>query len=195
MKSIRCWQVRVLGVCLLVLFGLGTTGTASAQTPDQKECAREVLDIGAPDWTVAWPAIVTCFEGQIDTARAWTAQVCVTGTLVPDPVRPVLCGIPINSVDTYQEGPLIYLSVRFSDPSGLAHGFGFRGANGSGWAEENHPFSDPSYGRVSPGRVDYPFNHDCGGRSIESDVEFWVINDFGVRGEPAVAHLTCGGAR
>ena len=60
----------------------------------------------------------------------------------------------------------------FSDPSHTATGFGFRGANGAGWAEESHPFSDPSYGRVSPGQVDYPFNLGCGtDREYESDID------------------------
>jgi len=94
----------------------------------------------------------------------------------------------IDSTETYREGALVYVRVRYS---GDAEGFGFRGANGAGWAEEAHPFTDPSYGRVTPGQVDYPFNHDCGGDGeSESDVEFWVYGDGG-RSEPVIIHLSC----
>ncbi|MCH0561618.1 MULTISPECIES: cutinase family protein [unclassified Streptomyces] len=98
----------------------------------------------------------------------------------------------------YQEGSLIYISVYFTDPRGNAEGFGFKGVKGSGWAEENHTFSDPSYGRVKLGtanstsRIDYPFNHDCGGaRQYESDVEFWITTETGARSQSIVKHLKC----
>src|SRR5436190_986335 len=68
----------------------------------------------------------------------------------------------IVSVDTFREGVLVFFRLSFTDPSNTAVGFGFKGVNGSGWAEENHPFTSPSYGRVFPGRVEYPFNHLCG---------------------------------
>jgi hypothetical protein len=82
---------------------------------------------------------------------------------------PAASGPPrIEATETYREGELVYARVRYS---GDAAGFGFRGANGSGWAEESHPFSDPSYGRVSPGQVDYPFNLACGtDGEYESDI-------------------------
>jgi hypothetical protein len=70
-------------------------------------------------------------------------------------------------------GELVYLRLYYTDPS--INGFGFVGIKGSGWAEENFPFSSPSYGRVSSGRIDYPFNHLCGTPSpYESDVEAWM---------------------
>ncbi len=98
----------------------------------------------------------------------------------------------ITAVNTYREGALVYLSVRYTDADGDAEGFGFRGVNGSGWAPESFPFSSPSYGRVSPGRVDYPFNHRCGqGSEVESDVEFWIYDGGGRRSTPVVTHLSC----
>lgn len=95
----------------------------------------------------------------------------------------------IGQVGTYREGVLVYLSMQFT---GAAVGFGFRGVNGSGWAEENHPFTSLSYGRVTPGRVDYPFNHACGmDQQYESDVEAWVYDGNGRRSASVVLHLTC----
>jgi hypothetical protein len=98
----------------------------------------------------------------------------------------------ITAVSTYQEDALVYLSVRYTDADGDAEGFGFRGVKGSGWAPESHPFSSPSYGRASPGRIDYPFNHGCGqGSEIETDVEFWIYDSGGRRSTPVVTHLSC----
>ena len=97
----------------------------------------------------------------------------------------------IGQVRTEVEGPLVYLVVPYSDADGDAVGFGFRGINGSGWAEESHPFSDPSYGRVTPGQVAYPFNHECGGGvGLETDVEFWIYDATGSK-TLFRAHLTC----
>ncbi|MET8420626.1 hypothetical protein ACWD7C_41505 [Streptomyces sp. NPDC005134] len=94
---------------------------------------------------------------------------------------------------THRKGVLVYLSVHFTDPGKSAEGFGFKGAKGSGWAEESHPFSHPSHGRVSNGQVTYPFNHACGNRKQhESDVEFWIYTTSGARSHSVVAHLKCG---
>ncbi|MER7195788.1 hypothetical protein [Streptomyces flaveolus] len=99
----------------------------------------------------------------------------------------------ITSWATHRKGVLVYLSVHFSDPGKNADGFGFKGIKGSGWAEENHPFSHPSYGRVSDGQVTYPFNHACGtSKQHESDVEFWINMKSGARSYPVFAHLKCG---
>jgi hypothetical protein len=101
----------------------------------------------------------------------------------------------ITGTSTYVEGVLVYLSVSFSDSDDNAEGFGFRGAKGSGWGEESHPFSDPSYGRVYPGGVDYPFNHACGtANQYESDVEFWIYDADGNRSQSVVVHLSCDGS-
>ncbi len=55
----------------------------------------------------------------------------------------------IVHVETFREGDLVFFNLFFVDPNKDAEGFGFRGANGTGWDEETHPFSDSSYGRVS----------------------------------------------
>ena len=98
----------------------------------------------------------------------------------------------IEHIETYRQGALIYARVLFSDPANAGVGFGFRGVNSSGWAEEAHPFASPSYGSAAPGRVDYPFNHACGTpQQIESDVEFWIVGTGQSRSEPRTVHLSC----
>jgi hypothetical protein len=105
----------------------------------------------------------------------------------PDPSPP-----RINDVRTYQEGTLVFFSIRFSDPDGDAEGFGFRGANGSTWPEETHPFSSPALGRVGPGRIDYPFDLGCGTYDeFESDVEAWIYDCTGRQSRSVVIHLAC----
>jgi hypothetical protein len=89
-------------------------------------------------------------------------------------------------------GQLIYLRITYTDPDGDATGFGFRGANGSGWAEEQHPFTAPSYGRVGPGYIDYPFNHGCGtDRAIRTSVTAWIYDSRSARSTPVTVTLTC----
>jgi hypothetical protein len=98
----------------------------------------------------------------------------------------------ITHVSTYQEGVIVYARVQYNDPGHDAAGFGFVGANGAGWAEENHSFADPSYGIPGPGRVDYPFNIGCGtGSEDTSDVQFWINDTAGDRSEPVIIHLAC----
>jgi hypothetical protein len=108
-------------------------------------------------------------------------------TLQPSPDIPM-----IVNVARYTVGALVYVSISYTDGDGDAQGFGFRGVNGSGWAAESHPFSNPSYGRVSPGRVDYPFNLACGqANHYESDVEFWISDSGGRISNSVVAHIAC----
>ncbi|OLT20792.1 hypothetical protein BJF78_35100 [Pseudonocardia sp. CNS-139] len=98
----------------------------------------------------------------------------------------------IEGVETYTDGALVHLRVSFADPNGDAVGFGFRGVDGSGWAPESHPFASPSFGRVEPGSVSYPFNHGCGTSSpVETDVEMWVYDSGGRRSPAVTAHLAC----
>ncbi|GHF36603.1 hypothetical protein GCM10018790_12770 [Kitasatospora xanthocidica] len=97
----------------------------------------------------------------------------------------------ITEWSTYREGQLVYLSVRYSAPGADAAGFGFTGANGSGWGEEEHDFAHPSFGRVSTRRVDYPFNLACGtAQQYQTDVQFWIYTSHNERGT-IIAHLTC----
>ena len=58
----------------------------------------------------------------------------------------------------HTSGVLVYFDIHYADPGNDAEGFGFVGVNGSGWAEENHPFTSPSYGIVGPDSIAYPFN-------------------------------------
>lgn len=98
----------------------------------------------------------------------------------------------ISRVSTYQRGALVYFRLYYRDPGHHAEGFGFVGVNGSGWAEENHSFSSPSYGIPGPGRIDYPFNLDCGtGNEYQSDVQAWINDTAGDRSKPITIHLTC----
>lgn len=98
----------------------------------------------------------------------------------------------ITSVTTYTKGVLVYFDIHYADPGHNAKGFGFVGASGSGWAEENHPFSNPSYGIVESGSIAYPFNEECGTpQQYESDVRSWIYDTAGQRSKPVVIDLVC----
>jgi hypothetical protein len=93
-------------------------------------------------------------------------------------------------------------SIAWAGPSMMARrsdndaeGFGFVGINGSGWAEETHPFTSPSYGIVGSDRIDYPFNLECGTSQqvAQSDVEAWIYDTAGVRSQPVIIQLSCTG--
>lgn len=118
------------------------------------------------------------------------------GEPLVEPAQPSNEPPEIVQVGTYQQGMYVYFSLLYKDSNGNAEGFGFRGTRGSGWAEESHPFSNPSYGRVYPGRVDYPFNLECGtAYEYESDVEAWIYDTAGLQSRPVVIHLTCTGSQ
>ena len=103
------------------------------------------------------------------------------------PQRPRITGIY-----GYQKGSLVYFSLTYADPGHDAKGFGFVGINGARWAEENHPFSKPSYGIVGHDRIDYPFNLACGtAHQYKSWVEAWIYDSQGIRGNPVEVALTC----
>jgi serine/threonine protein kinase len=98
----------------------------------------------------------------------------------------------ITSAGTYQQGQLVYFSIHYTDPGNNAEGFGFVGVNGSGWAEENHPFSSPSYGVVGTDSIAYPFNEACGtSQQYASYVKAWIYNTAGVRSKPVIIYLVC----
>ena len=101
----------------------------------------------------------------------------------------------ITGVTTYQKGQLVYFKITYDDPGHDAEAFGFVGVNGSGWAEENHPFSAPSYGIPGPGTISYPFNLACGtDQQIQSQVEAWIYDTAGDRSQPEVIDLACDGS-
>jgi serine/threonine protein kinase len=98
----------------------------------------------------------------------------------------------ITSVSTYQDGELVYFDIHYSDPGNNAEGFGFVGVDGSGWAEENHPFSSPSYGIVGTDSIAYPFNEECGtAQEYSSYVQAWINDTAGDRSTPVTIHLVC----
>ena len=98
----------------------------------------------------------------------------------------------ITSVGTYTQGQLVYFDIHYADPGNDAEGFGFVGVNGSGWAEENHPFTSPSYGIVGSDSIAYPFNEECGtAQQYDSYVEAWIYDSVGDRSTPVVIHLVC----
>ena len=98
----------------------------------------------------------------------------------------------ISSVSTYQNGVLVYFDIQYSNPGNNAEGFGFVGINGAGWAEENHPFTSPSYGIVGPDSISYPFNLACGtAQQYDSWVQAWIYDTAGVRSTPVDIHLVC----
>jgi hypothetical protein len=94
--------------------------------------------------------------------------------------------------ETFHEGELVYFRLHYTDSDNDAVGFGFRGINGSGWGSEEYFFTHPSYGRVSPGQVEYPFNHLCGtGSAYESDVAAYIFDAEGNRSSEVEIHLAC----
>jgi len=113
-------------------------------------------------------------------------------TTSPPPVAPE---VPvITGASTYTEGVYVYFSVTYSDPGNDAEGFGFVGVDGSGWAEETHPFSSPSYGIVGADSIAYPFNSGCGTpQQISSYVQVWIYDTAGAQSDPVTLHLVCSG--
>jgi eukaryotic-like serine/threonine-protein kinase len=114
---------------------------------------------------------------------------------VPQDTSPVSLPLPqITGVTTYQQGELVYFKITYDDPGHDAEGFGFVGVNGYGVTEENHPFSDPSFGIVGPGTVAYPFNLGCGtDQQIQGRVQTWIYDTAGDRSDPVVIDLACDG--
>jgi hypothetical protein len=95
-------------------------------------------------------------------------------------------------VGTYTQGQLVYFDIQYANPGNNAEGFGFVGVNGAGWAEENHPFTSPSYGIVGTDSIAYPFNEECGtAQQYTSYVEAWIYDTAGDRSTPVVIHLVC----
>jgi len=124
-----------------------------------------------------------------------TTQSAATHSAAPSssPSPPAGPAVPvITSVGTYTQGVLVYFDIHYADPGNDAEGFGFVGVNGSGWAEENHPFTSPSYGIVGPDSIAYPFNEACGtAQQYDSYVQAWIYDTAGDRSTPVVIHLVC----
>jgi serralysin len=122
------------------------------------------------------------------TATSWSSADFILTVMPPTEENK----LKIEQVETFREGDLVFFSLSYTDPNNDAIGFGFHGINGSGWGEETLPFSSPSYGRISPGKVEYPFNHACDtGPAYESDVEAWIYDSAGHKSDPILIHLAC----
>ena len=103
------------------------------------------------------------------------------------PLRP-----QITAIDGYQSGSLVYFTIFYTNPGKDAKGFGFVGIKGAGWAQENHPFSSPSYGIVGHDEISYPFNLACGTpQQFKSYVAAWIYDKADVRSQAVQIALTC----
>jgi hypothetical protein len=108
--------------------------------------------------------------------------------VTPRPATPLY----ITQVTTYTQGVFVYFKITYADPGNNAEGFGFVGVNGSGWAEETHPFSSSSYGIVGPNSIAYPFNQECGTEEqTDSYVQAWIYDTAGDLTKPVTIHLVC----
>jgi hypothetical protein len=164
-------------------FGNGGSTAPSQTAPGQTSGQTGTPPAGSSGSTPTPPSFV-CLGGSS----------CSTPTPAPPTAAPD--SPAIGSADTYTQGVYVYVRVLYTDNDGDAQGFGFRGVNGSGWAEETHPFSGPSYGSVSgdasAGTVVYPFNSNCGSANEQqSDVEFWIYDNGASQSNSAVVHLAC----
>jgi hypothetical protein len=143
-------------------------------------------------WTGLTPGRFVCFTVRATNVfgdSAWASHLCAY-TSAPAPQVPV-----ITTAGTYTQGALVYFDIDYADPGHDAEGYGFVGVNGSSWAEENHPFSSPSYGIVGPDSISYPFNEECGtAQQYDSYVEAWIYDTAGQRSTPVVIHLVCAGS-
>jgi hypothetical protein len=134
------------------------------------------------------------------TKTATTPAVVRSTTVGPPPTHTTSAPPPpppppqITNVQTFTQGVFVYFKIYYSDPDNDAVGFGFVGANGSGWAEEQHPFSSPSYGTAGPGWIEYPFNEECGTPQASSSyVKAWIYDTEGTDSQSVTIHLVCSG--
>jgi len=98
----------------------------------------------------------------------------------------------ITGTFTYQQGPMVYFEISYSDPGHNAAGFGFVGVEGSDWPQQYHSFSNPAAGIVEANSISYPLNQGCGtGLEYTSTVKAWIYDSDGNRSKPVIIHLAC----
>ena len=98
----------------------------------------------------------------------------------------------ITGTFTYQQGPMVYFEISYSDPGHNAAGFGFVGVEGSDWPQQHHSFSNPAAGIVEANSISYPLNQGCGtGLEYTSTVQAWIYDSDGNRSKPVIIHLAC----
>jgi len=173
---------KVGGVVYMILFELPFDCAVKA---DAVKADAVTADAVTADSSTSLPGII----GPLPRAYAYGAR--HPGKLFKPPAnvprRPVITGI-----SGYQSGSLVYFTIFFTNPGKDAKGFGFAGINGAGWAEENHPFSKPSYGVVGHDEISYPFNLACGtAEQYKSYVAAWIYNKADVRSQDVEITLTC----
>jgi serine/threonine protein kinase len=93
---------------------------------------------------------------------------------------PAVPGVPsgplqVTKVYTYQQGPMVFVEIYYTDRDNNADGFGFMGVDGSPIADVTYQFSSPGDGIVETGSIRYPFDEGCGTGQHRSDsIEVWV---------------------
>jgi hypothetical protein len=143
--------------------------TSTSTTASSSSLASSTPTVSGPA-TTSGPSVNT--SPQVTSSPSVSASPHVVSgppvsptSVSPSPVltsKPRPPAVPqISSVSTYTSGVFVYFSIQYTDPGHNAGGFGFVGVNGSGWAQEEHPFSSPSYGIVGPNSIAYPFNLGC----------------------------------
>jgi hypothetical protein len=122
----------------------------------------------------------------------WVPAISVPAPRQPANRAEAMQAPKITRVETYQEGVLVYFRIYYSDPYKNAKGFGFVGVDGFGWAEEDHPFVNPSYGIVGQDSIAYPFNLQCGtAQEYTTEIKAWIYDATNVSSRPVVIPLAC----
>jgi serine/threonine-protein kinase len=159
-----------------------TTPTDTSSSPDSPPTGP----------ATSGPASVPLVGGSATSASAHPGTSASATVISSPPAKPA---VPqITSAGTYTQGVFVYFDIHYANPGDNAEGFGFMGVRGSGWAEENHPFTSPSYGIVGTDSIAYPFNEGCGtAQQYDSYVEAWIYDKAGDRSTSVVIHLVCSG--
>ena len=165
-----------------------TTPTTTTTTP--------TTTTTTPTTTTTTPTTTTTTPTTTTPTTTTTTPTTTTTTPTVTPPTQTSPAAPqppqITSVQTYTQGVYVYFKIYYADSDNDAEGFGFVGVNGSGWAEEQHPFSSPSYGTAGPGWIEYPFNQECGTpQAYDSYVEAWIYDTEGTDSQSVVIHLVC----
>ena len=147
-------------------------------TPADKQSL--VADISSTDLSQAPLSFISGLLCQSDSIE----QIAVTydpSSIAPPPGSTNT--LPqIVQADTFEQGGLEYFRLKYTDPNNDVFGFGIRTIYGT----EQHTFTNPSFGIISPGQVEYPFNLLSG---TQLDVTAYVFDAAGNRSPEAHFHL------
>jgi serine/threonine protein kinase len=168
------------------------SGTSATFSPSPSAQAPQAVRAVTPSPTPVQTSASAVVTTPTITITATKTRVSQTHSTHSPPTPPTAPAPQIIGVSTYTQGMLVYFSINYSDSDNDAAGFGFVGADGAGWAEEQHPFSSPSYGIVGQDSIDYPFNLECGtAQEYESYVKAWIYDAEGLNSQAVVIHLVC----